>query len=145
MLWTERFPALRQPEFDELCAAVDSPYWAPLCAACEAAGGQKAIEYSKCCGAPGWNVKFRRSGRSLCVLYPDSGHFTCMVTVGPKEQLEAEALLPTFSPETAEIYRRADAVNGARWLMLPVDSRQAMADALALIRLRLPAAKRGML
>jgi hypothetical protein len=29
------------------------------------------IMYSKCSGKPGWNVKYQKSGKSLCTLYPE--------------------------------------------------------------------------
>ena len=39
-------------------------------------------------------MKYKKSSRALCTLYPDEGQFTALITVGAKEAPEAELLLP---------------------------------------------------
>lgn len=31
------------------------------------------IEYSRCSMEPGWNIKYKKSGRALCTIYPRAG------------------------------------------------------------------------
>lgn len=83
---------------------------------------------------PGYNVKYRKSGKSLCTLYPEEGFFYCLVVVGKKE--EAEVLLPELTPETQNLYQEAKPYNGARWLTLKVINEQTLEDIKALISLR---------
>jgi len=42
--------------------------------------------YSKCSLQPGWNVKYKKSSKSLCTLYPMAGYFIALVVVGQKRK-----------------------------------------------------------
>lgn len=116
---------IANPLWDSFTAFIDETY-----------GAKPRIEYSRCGGAPGWNVKYKARSRSLCTVYPREGFFTCMVSVGSKEKDEAEALMPTCDPSVRSLYARsADSAMG-RWLMIDVTSEDILRDAEALIRLR---------
>jgi len=89
-------------------------------------------------GAPGWNVKYKKSGRALCTLYPDAGSFIALVTIGQKESTEAELMLRTFTPYLQALYARVKTYNGARWLMIHVTDGGILSDVKRLIALRVP-------
>lgn len=78
-------------------------------------------EFSSCSWEYGWNIKFRKSGKSLCTVYPREGYFTALVVVGEKERAETEALLPDCTPRVREIYRETRAGNGQKWLMIDLE------------------------
>ena len=44
------------------------------------------LEFSKCSWEPGWNVKFKKSGKTLCTVYPRENYFTVIVVIGKKEK-----------------------------------------------------------
>jgi hypothetical protein len=137
MTWQQRYPKAIEPSLQEIDGFIDSPLWKELRAYIEGAYCvEPRVEYSTCSGAPGWNVKYKKSGRSLCTLYPDEGAFTALVTIGAKEAPEAELLLPLCSEYLRELYTRAGALNGARWLMIRVTDPRILADVKSLIRLR---------
>jgi len=94
------------------------------------------IEYSRCGMAPGWNVKYKKGGRALCTLYPAAGSFTCLVCIGQREAMAAEALLPLCSPPVRQLYHTASPLNGSRWLMIPVTDEAVLTDVKALIGIR---------
>lgn len=95
------------------------------------------IEFSGCSLERGWNVKFKRSGRTLCTVYPREGYFTAMVVVGRREKEAAEALLPDCVPELREIYERTREGNGQRWLMIDLEDPGALyQDVLRLLQVR---------
>ena len=97
----------------------------------------RKIEYSKDVWARGWNVKFRKSGKSLCVVYPKENYFTVLVVVGAKEKERVEKMLPGFAEEIRDVYHRSKEGNGQRWLMIDVDSEDCVfQDVLKLIRIR---------
>jgi hypothetical protein len=81
-------------------------------------------------------VKYKKSGRALCTLYPDAGQFIALVTIGAKEATEAELLLPTCTEFLRELYARTQTFNGARWLMIHVTDEGVLEDVKKLIRLR---------
>ena len=137
MSWLEAYPKEQEPTLEEIARFIDSPLWNGLC---DWAEGTYAIapkvEHSTCSGAPGWNVKYKKSGRALCTLYPDAGAFTALVTIGAKEATQAELLLQTCTDYIRELYTRTKTFNGARWLMIRITDAQVLADVKQFIRLR---------
>lgn len=114
------------PLFDKFCQYIDTEYKAI-----------RKIEYSKDVWARGWNVKFKKSGKSLCVVYPRNGYFTVLVVVGNKEKERVENQLPHLSKEIQELYQNTKEGNGQRWLMIDVQSDDCVyRDVLQLICIR---------
>lgn len=81
------------------------------------------IEHSCCTFAPGWNVKFKKSGKNLCTVYPKENYFTVLVVIGQREKERAESLLSECSPEIQRIYAETKEGNGQRWLMIDVEDK----------------------
>ena len=99
-------------------------------------------EYSCCSMERGWNLSFRKSGKTLCRIYPREGWFTVLLVVGQKEKERVEALLPQCAPELGELYRQTREWNGQRWLMIDLEDQDRLyKDLLTLIRIRAGAAK----
>lgn len=137
MNWQEAYPKSEEPTLEQIEAFIASPLWNGLCSWAEGTYSiAPKVEYSTCSGAPGWNVKYKKSGRALCTLYPDAGLFTALVTIGAKEATEAELLLPTCSDYIRELFARTQTFNGARWLMIRVTDERVLEDVKQLIRLR---------
>ena len=137
MNWNEQFAQGKQPDLSQIGAFVGSPLWEALCAHLKQVyGTEPRIEYSRCSGAPGWNVKYKKGSRALCTLYPNAGFFTCLVSLGGKEAEEAELLLDGCTEYVRDLYRRTKPFNGARWLMIDVTSADILEDAERLIALR---------
>ena len=137
MEWHLLFPIDREPAMEDVDAAVDSPLWQAFKAfVSETYGSQPRIEYSRCGGAPGWNVKYKAHGRALCTVYPHKGFFICMVSVGSKEKPEVETMLPTFDPYVRDLYERSAEGSFGRWLMVEVTSEVILRDVQALLLAR---------
>lgn len=94
------------------------------------------ITYSKCPMQKGWNIKYQKSGKSLCVLYPMAGLFTALVVVGEKEISDAESLLPSFSEYTKNLIQNTRFSAGGKWLMIKVDGKPVLEDVINLISIR---------
>lgn len=137
MNWNEFYAKDNQPDLSEVSAYIGSPLWDELCRHLEDTYDiSPIVEYSVCSGAPGWNIKYKKSGRALCTLYPTEGFFTCLVSVGGKEIMEAELLLATCTDYVREVYKNTKLFNGGRWLMINVTSPKVLEDVKALISLR---------
>ncbi|MFR5683082.1 MAG: DUF3788 family protein [Clostridia bacterium] len=86
---------------------------------------------------PGWNIKLKKSSKSLCVIYPKEKYFQVLVVVGKKEKKQVEELLPHLSKEIQEIYRNTEEGNGQRWMMIELNSNNNVyKDTLKLIGIR---------
>ncbi len=95
------------------------------------------IEYSKDVWARGWNIKLRKTGKSLCVIYPKEGYFTVLVVIGTKEKERVNDLLPQLSDQIQKIFHNTKEGNGQRWLMIDlVDNGCLYQDTLKLIQIR---------
>lgn len=135
--WHELFPVDREPTMDDIADYIANPLWDAFTAFIdEAYGARPRIEYSRCGGAPGWNVKYKARGRALCTVYPHDGFFICMVSVGSKEKDEAEALMHRADPHVRALYERSADSSMGRWLMMEVTSEPILRDAEALMLLR---------
>lgn len=95
------------------------------------------IEYSKDVWQRGWNIKFKKSGKSLCVVYPKQGYYTVLTVIGKKEKEAFDELLPVLSKEIREIYFAAKEGNGQRWLMIDIFTENSLySDLLKIIKIR---------
>lgn len=126
------------PGIEEISGFIGNPLFDKFCAKLENTYKAKAkIEFSKCSWEYGWNVKFKKSGKTICTIYPRGGYFTVLVVVGAKEKESAELLLPELSPEVQNIYHQTREGNGQRWLMIDLeDEDEAYESVLKLVELR---------
>lgn len=144
MQWHEQYGPDTQPSVEEMAAFVSSDLWGKLTSFLETAYQINPKQnYSKCSGQPGWNVKYQKSGKSLCVLYPMEGFFIALVVIGEKEKHEMELLLPALSPVTQTAYKDAIGIMNAKWLMLSVTTQQMLEDVEALVQLRVKAKRQA--
>ena len=87
------------------------------------------IEFSSCSWEHGWNVKFKKSGKTLCIIYPRENYFTVLVVVGQKEKEAVEALLQECTLELRDIYSQTKTGNGQKWLMIDLEDNNEMYSA----------------
>lgn len=127
-----------EPNMEEMSTFINNPLFAELCQHLE--NEYKVfckIEYSKDVWLRGWNIKFKKAGKSLCTVYPKENYFTVLVVVGNKEKESVENLLPQMSGEIREIYAKTKEGNGQRWLMTDLETSGAVYnDVLKLISIR---------
>lgn len=124
------------PSPEAVSASVGSPLWDALCQFAEEQFGAKPLfEYSRCC-VPGWNLKYKKAGRSLCTLYPMEGFFTALVVIGERERPETELILPTLTPYLQTLYRDTKTGMGQKWLMIEVRDEAVLQDVKQLIVIR---------
>lgn len=117
---------VRNPVFMEFCSEIRDAYQC----------GEK-IEYSSCSWEKGWNIKFKKAGKTLCTIYPRECYFTVMVVVGAKEKPHVEAVLPECTAELQRIYQQTREGNGQRWLMIDIEDKEKLYyDILHLIQIR---------
>lgn len=115
------------PSLDEVGKYVRNPVFRQFCTELEDAYQTEAkMDFSKCSWMPGWNIKFKKAGRSLCTIYPNEGYFTVLVVVGKKEEEQIEAMLPSCSSEMQAIYHQTEEGNRQKWLMIDLEDADAL-------------------
>ncbi|WP_291651755.1 DUF3788 domain-containing protein [Clostridium sp.] len=108
---------IRNPVFDRFCLDIKKKY-----------NIDSKIEFSKCGWEPGWNIKFKKLGKSLCTIYPREMYFTVLIVIGRREKDQVESLLPNCSIELQGIYRQTKEGNGQKWLMIDLEDMDTMYD-----------------
>jgi hypothetical protein len=139
MSWSEAFNSSQLPSYEDIRQYLGNEVslWDELLAYLERAYQvQPKMAYSKCAAQPGWNVKYQKSGKSLCTLYPMDGFFIALVVVGAKEEPQAEIALESFTPYVKNTYLRTSFSCGGRWLMLEVKDKNVLEDIKTLIAIR---------
>lgn len=111
--------------------------WQALTAHIETEFGAKPlISFSACAAKPGWNVKYKKSGKALCTLYPEKESFTALIVLGAADMMRFEAMCPTLTHEISALYERTRLFNNTKWLMISVTDETVLADIKKLLALK---------
>lgn len=117
---------IKNPVFTQFCTDMKTRY-----------NCNEKIEFSSCSWEFGWNVKFKKSGKNLCTIYPREGYFTVLVVIGQKEMEAVHAILEECTPELRDIYMQTKTGNGQKWLMIDLEDKEKMySDIFRLIDIR---------
>jgi hypothetical protein len=95
------------------------------------------ISYSVCAGKPGWNVKYKKSGRSICTLYPEPDSFMALVVLSALDIARFEMVKPCYSEELNRLFDETKLFNNTKWLMIRVESDPVLQDIKRLLALKL--------
>lgn len=127
----------QKPSLATISAYVKSPLFERLCIHVEAEYQSKPVlEYSKCSMQYGWNVKYKKAGRTLCTLYPMEGYFIALIVIGEREQTETELRLPFFTEYLQQMYHETKTGMGQKWLMINVTDDAVLEDVMQCIAIR---------
>ena len=119
MDWNMLYTNGDAPSLMQIAEYIDNPLWAEFDSRIRSAYRiEPYMDYSRCSMQPGWNIKYKKSGKSLCTCYPMQGYFIALVVIGSRELTEAELLMPLFSDYVQKVFRDAKTGNGQKWLML---------------------------
>lgn len=126
------------PTLDEIGEYIGNLVFNKFCMEIKTKYNSKAkIEFSSCSYEKGWNIKYKKSGKTLCTIYPRESYFTIMIVVGRKEKEMVESILPSCTIELQDIYCQTKEGNGQRWLMIDLeDSENMYHDIFRLIEIR---------
>ena len=137
MDWNLLYSNVTPPTWNQVTEYIGSPLWADFNERIQSAYQIKpCMEHSRCSMQAGWNIKYKKGGKSLCTLYPMQGYFIVLVVVGSHELMEAEFLMPQCSDYVQTVFKNTKTGNGQKWLMLDVRDREIMDDVFRLINLR---------
>lgn len=90
----------------------------------------------------GWDVKYRKGGKTLVSLTPDGGGFTALVVLGEKETEAAREL--ALGNGVRRVFDEARQLRDGRWLFVPVESERDVDDIETLLAVkRRPRGARG--
>ena len=68
----------------------------------------------------GWAIRYRRSGKSLCTLYPEKGAFTILIVLGKNDVERFQEHMNEFSKKLVELFKSAKEFHDGRWLWIRI-------------------------
>ncbi|MHB1316155.1 MAG: DUF3788 domain-containing protein [Christensenellales bacterium] len=94
------------------------------------------LSYSVCMAKPGWNVKYKKSGKSICTIYPEKEGFVVLIVLGSNEMALFDANRSDFTQYTNNLFDRCSLFNNTKWLMANVTGDDILKDVFHLLRLK---------
>lgn len=83
-----------------------------------------------------WEVKYRRSGKTLCAFYAKGGYFTVLIVFGKAEREKFELAQGDFSSEVVELYDNTHQYHDGKWLWVNVRDMSLVEDVKKLIMIK---------
>ena len=144
--WNELYGKENEPRDEQIKEFVGTPLWEQLANSLQQAYAVKPkLSYSNCAMDKGlwkgWNVKYKKSGKALCTLYPKRGYFLALVMIGAKELAEADMLAPLCGEYMRGLYNSSQAGSFGKSLAIEVTDEDILRDMLSFIALRVPSRK----
>lgn len=84
----------------------------------------------------GWTVRYRRSGKTLCSLFPEKGAFTVLIILGREEAEKAILMLDDFSDNLKQILMNTGQLHDGKWLGVRVLTSNDTDDVKKLIKIK---------
>ncbi len=94
------------------------------------------IIYSVCAGKPGWNIKYQKSGKALCTLYPERNCFVALVVIPMDLVPLVQGAEKPFHPQILGQVQKNKPFNNTLWLMISVGSVEVLESVKELIELK---------
>jgi len=69
----------------------------------------------------GWALRSRKDARQLCLLFPERGAFTAMVTLDPEEDELALKQINYFNARLRDLLNRPSPLPHGRWLWMRLE------------------------
>lgn len=84
----------------------------------------------------GWTIRYRKSGKTLCSLFPEEGAFSALVVLGKKEAGKALSMSDEFGPNVRTVLENTEQLHDGRWLWIRVLSSDDADDVKKLLRVK---------
>lgn len=68
----------------------------------------------------GWTIRYRKSGKTLCSLFPERGAFTVLVVLGRKESEKALSIRDELGGKVNRLLGDTEQLHDGRWLWIRV-------------------------
>lgn len=83
----------------------------------------------------GWSLRYKKS-KSFCTLIPEKSRFALLIVFGAEERTKVEGMRDSLTPCTRKEYDKAATYHDGKWLLLTIDSDNALKDAFSLLAVK---------
>jgi len=139
--WSELWDKESEPSGSQIKEFIDTCLWDDLGNYLQQEYNVKPkLSYSGCSmdkgNWKGWNVKYKKSSKALCTLYPKRGYFLALLPIGLREMGEAEILISTCTEYTQNLFAQTVSGRNGKSLAFEVKSEDVLLDMKKLIAIR---------
>lgn len=141
MQWSELYSKEQEPSSAQIREFVNTPLWDDLTLYLEQAYNARPQLFYSCCSMDrgtwkGWNVKYKKSGKPLCSLYPKQDYYIALIAIGTKEMAEASLLIHICDEHTRNLFHQTKSGSTGKSLAIEVTNEDILRDVKNLIALR---------
>jgi len=115
----------QRPLFNELCDFAEIKLKA-----------KPQIDYSKCTAIPGWNLKYKKSSKSVFTLYPFEDKFIAMITMNFDSLEIFNVIKSDFSTKMQSFIEKTSFFNGTKWLLIDVKDKNDLNEVIMLLNIK---------
>ena len=140
-MWSEQYDSTCTPTNENIGKYINNNLWQELNTYLQDVYNiAPKIVYSGCSMEDGrwkgWNIKYRKSGKSLCTVYPNQGWFIALVPIGLNELSEAELIAPLCTEYSQNLFKQAVIGYNGKSLAFEVKSVDILNDVKEFISIR---------
>jgi hypothetical protein len=70
----------------------------------------------------GWTLRYRKSGKTLCSLFPERDAFTVLLVLGKKEVEKTQLILDKLNKAVKKIFKETKRLHDGKWLWISVQT-----------------------
>lgn len=74
----------------------------------------------------GWTIRYRKSGKTLCSLFPEAGAFTVLIVLGSKDVEKTLSTMGKLNSKVKSLFEGTEQFHDGCWLWIPVSTKQDM-------------------
>ena len=84
----------------------------------------------------GWLVRYRKSGRTIVSLFPETHSFSFLIVYGQKEIDKFLVQEPAFLPSIVKVFQKTEKLHDGKWLWIRVTDSSSFEDLKKLIAIK---------
>ena len=84
----------------------------------------------------GWTVRYRRSKKTLCSLFPEVGGFTVLIVLGKQEVEKTEKILGDLNTDLKTLFDDTEQLHDGRWLWIRMPESGSIEDIKKLLQIK---------
>jgi hypothetical protein len=93
--------------------------------------------YSSCSAMPGWNVKYKKSSKAICTLYPREDYYAILVVLNSIDMEWFKGIRNDFTNHVLDRYDNSGMMNGTKWVMIDITDDDILNDVKSIIKLKM--------
>ena len=87
-------------------------------------------------GKHGWTIRYRKSGKTLCSLFPEKGAFTALVVLSKEKAEKALSMMDQFSAGVRKLLNDTEQLHDGRWLWIRIHDQSDINSIKELLKLK---------